>query len=54
MKCKGCDAELLTDAMEILGKMVKREYCDPCMEKAKAAYQKLSTNLKVKVNPPKK
>jgi len=38
-KCKGCDAELLTDSVEILGKLVKREYCDPCIAKAKQLFK---------------
>ena len=53
-KCKRCGVGLLTDTVEILGEMVKREYCDPCIAKAKQAYDNLTESQRPKVNPPKK
>jgi hypothetical protein len=52
--CRGCGRELKPRQVEVLGENYSLQYCDDCLDKAREDYKKLSEQLKLKVNPPKK
>ena len=54
MKCEGCHTEFKTRTIEVAGTKVELRYCDACLEKVKASYDKLTKDTQFKRKPPKK